>query len=110
MGICVQLFLTLRCVHESHDSHHHPLISCGQIPQKLPALFFLQFHVIRHSSGKVLVSVLPPLPVRDICFHAQKPVLGLIDRPRPVGIGIISMLIIMFWLMSANSDTISSEI
>ena len=80
MGICVQLFLTLRCVHESHDSHHHPLIPCSQIPQKLPALLFLQFHVIGYGSGKVLVGILPPLPVRDICFHAQKPVLRLIDR------------------------------
>ena len=75
--VCVQLFLIFCRVHQRHHRYHHPLVSCSQITQELPAFLFLHLHVIGHGSRKVLVGILSSLPVRYIRLHTQKTCLSL---------------------------------
>ena len=71
VGISVKLFFRICRMHKRDHRKHHPLVTGGKVVQKFLALFSLLLHVIRNDSGKVIVGVLPALPVRDICLHAQ---------------------------------------
>ena len=59
-------------MHHSQYSKHHTLISRGQIVHKLFTLFSLLFQIIRNHCGKVVIRILPSLPVRDICLHTKQ--------------------------------------
>ena len=78
-GLCiaVQLLLAVGQMHQSHHSEHHPLIPRGQVIQHFPRLFPLLLQVVGYHCGKVVVAVLPPLPVGDVGLHPQQSVLHL---------------------------------
>ena len=78
--IGVKLFFRVGGMHQRQDCKHHPLVTGGQIVQKLLALLPLLLHVIGDDCGKIVVGVLFPLPVGDVGFHAQQTVLHLPHR------------------------------
>ena len=67
-------------MHQRQYRKHHPLVTGGQIVQKLLAFLPLLLHVIGYDCGEIVVGVLLPLPVGDVGFHAQKTVLHLPHR------------------------------
>ena len=56
------------------------MVSGRQIVQELLGLFALELHVIRNNGTEIVVLILLALPVGDIGFNTQKPVLDLTDR------------------------------
>ena len=75
--ICVQLVLGVGGNDHGQDAEDHPLVTGGQVIQKLLAFLSLQFHVIGDNSGEIVVAVLAALPVGDVCLHTEKPVFHL---------------------------------
>ena len=75
--IHIQLFLGIRGNDHGQDPEDHPLVTGGQIIQKLLAFLSLQFHVIGDNSGEIVVAVLAALPVGDVCLHTEKSVFYL---------------------------------
>ena len=75
--IHIQLFLGIRGNDHGQDTEDHPLVTGGQIIQKLLAFLSLQFHIIGDNSGEIVVAVLAALPVGDVCLHTEKPVFYL---------------------------------
>ena len=75
--IHIQLFLGIRGNDHGQDAEDHPLVTGGQIIQKLLAFLPLQFHIIGDNSGEIVVAVLAALPVGDVCLHTEKPVFYL---------------------------------
>ena len=75
--IHIKLFLGIRGNDHGQDTEDHPLVTGGQIIQKLLAFLPLQFHVIRDNSGEIVVAVLAALPVGDVRLHTEKPVFHL---------------------------------
>ena len=67
-------------MHHGKDAKHHPLVSGGQVIQHLFGFLSLQFHIIRHNGRKVIVGILPSLPVGHIGLHAKQTVLDLTHR------------------------------
>jgi len=75
--IHIQLFLGIRGNDHGQDTEDHPLVTGGQVIQKLLAFLPLQFHIIGDNSGEIVVAVLAALPVGDVCLHTEKPVFHL---------------------------------
>ena len=64
-------------MYHRQDTEHHSLIPGGQVIQHLLGFFSLQLHIVRNHGRKVIVCILAPLPVGDICLYAQQSVLDL---------------------------------
>ena len=60
---------------QRNHCEHHTLISRGEVIQHLTGLLPLLLQVIGHHSRKVIVVVLPPLPVGHVRLHSQQAVL-----------------------------------
>ena len=75
--IHIQLLLGIRSNDHGQDTEDHPLVTGGQVIQKLLAFLPLQFHVIGDNSGEVVIAVLAALPVGYICLHTQKSIFYL---------------------------------
>ncbi len=80
LRVAVELLLRIRGVDERQHREHHPLVPRRQILEELPCLLPLLLHIVGDDGGKVVVHVLPPLPVRDVRLHAEEPLLDLPDR------------------------------
>ena len=78
--ITVQLFLTVCQMHQRHHGKHHPLVAGGEIVQHLAGLLALLLQIVGDNGRKVIVGVLPALPVGHIGFHTQQAVLHLPHR------------------------------
>ena len=59
-------------MHHSQYTEHHTLVTCSQIIHELFTFFSLLFQVIRNHCGKVIVGILPSLPVCDIRLHTKQ--------------------------------------
>ena len=59
-------------MYHRQDTEHHSLIPGGQVIQHLLGFFSLQLHIVRNHGRKVIVCILPSLPVRDICLHTKQ--------------------------------------
>ena len=75
--IHIQLFLGICGNDHGQDTEDHPLVTGGQIIQKLLAFLSLQFHIIGDNSGEIVVAVLAALPVGNVRLHTEKPVFYL---------------------------------
>ena len=64
-------------MHHGKDAEHHPLIPGGQVIQHFFRFFPLQLHIIGDYRRKIVVGILPALPIRHVCLHAEKLVLDL---------------------------------
>ena len=71
-GVAVQLLFAVRQMHERDHGKQHPLVAGREIVQHLTGFLALLLQVIRHNGRKVLVAVLPALPVGDVGFHAEQ--------------------------------------
>ena len=78
--ITVQLFLAVCQMHQRHHGKHHPLVAGGEIVQHLTGLLALLLQIVRYNGRKVIVGVLPALPVGHIGLHTQQAVLHLPHR------------------------------
>ena len=78
--VAVQFLLAVRQMHQRHHGKHHPLVAGGEIVQHLTGLLALLFQVIGHNCGKIVVAVLPALPVGHIGLHTQQAILHLPHR------------------------------
>ena len=76
-GVAVELLFVVGGNDHRNDRQHHPLISRGQVIQKLLALLALELHIIGHDSGEIVVGVLSALPVGDVGFNAEQTVFHL---------------------------------
>ena len=75
--IHIQLVLGVGGNDHGQDAEDHPLVTGGQIIQKLLAFLPLQFHVIGNDSGEIVIAVLAALPVGNVCLHTEKTVFRL---------------------------------
>ena len=75
--ITVQFFLAVCQMHQRHHGKHHPLVAGGEIVQHLTGLLALLLQIVGDNGRKVIVSVLPALPVGHIGLHTQQAVLHL---------------------------------
>ncbi|MNP77885.1 hypothetical protein D3C76_1754010 [compost metagenome] len=66
-------------MHHRQQTKHHTLVACSQIVQELLTLLALLLHIIGHDSRKVIVLILPALPVGNVGFHAQQTIFHLTD-------------------------------
>ena len=64
-------------MHHRKHGKHHPLVTGRQIIEELLAFLSLLLQVIGDNSGKVIILVLFPLPVRDIRFYPKQAVFHL---------------------------------
>ena len=76
-GVAVKLLLGVGGDGQGHYREHHPLVSGGEIVQKLLALFPLKLHIIGNYGAEIVVGILAALPVGDVGFHTQKAVFYL---------------------------------
>ena len=76
-SVAVELLFVVGGNDHRNNGKHHPLISCGQVVQKLLALFALELHIIGDDGGEIVVGVLPALPVGDVGFDAEQTVFHL---------------------------------
>ena len=79
-GVAVQFLFAVCQMHERDHGKQHPLVAGREVVQHLAGFLALLFQIIRHDSRKVLVAVLPPLPVGDVRLHAEQFVLHLSHR------------------------------
>ena len=79
-GVLIELFFCICRMHKGNNGKHHSLISCGQVIEKLFHFFFLLLHIVRNGSRKVVVGVLPALPVRYIRLNAKQSALRFTHR------------------------------
>ena len=78
--IAVQFFLAVCQMYQRHHGKHHPLVAGGEIVQHLTGLLALLLQIVRYNGRKVIVGVLPALPVGHIGLHTQQAVLHLPHR------------------------------
>ena len=78
--ITVQFFLAVCQMHQRHHGKHHPLVAGGEIVQHLAGLLALLLQIVGDNGRKVIVGVLPALPVGHIGLHTQQAVLHLPHR------------------------------
>ena len=78
--ITVQFFLAVCQMHQRHHGKHHPLVAGGEIVQHLTGLLALLLQIVGDNGRKVIVSVLPALPVGHIGLHTQQAILHLPHR------------------------------
>ena len=78
--VTVQFLLAVRQMHQRHHGKHHPLITGSKIVQHLTGLLALLLQIVRYNGRKVIVGVLPALPVGHIGLHTQQAVLHLPHR------------------------------
>lgn len=109
LGIAVKLLLGVGGDGQGNHRKHHALVAGGEVVQELLALLALQFHVIGHYCGKVVVSVLATLPVGDVGFHPSRR-FSTSRTASSVGTGTTSMENIRLRLKSVSSVTILSLI
>ena len=76
-GVAVQFFLAVCQMHERNHGEQHSLVAGREVVQHLAGFLALLLQIIRHNGRKVLVAVLPALPVGDVRFHAEELVLHL---------------------------------
>ena len=76
-GIAVELLFVVGGNDHRNNGKHHPLISRGQVVQKLLAFLALELHIIRHDGREIVVGVLPALPVGDVGFDTEQTVFHL---------------------------------
>ena len=79
-GVAVKLFLIVCGNYHRNHRKHHALIPRCQVVQKFLCFFSLQFHIIRHDRRKIIVGVLPALPVGDVRVNAEQTVFHLPHR------------------------------
>ena len=79
-GVAVQLLFAVRQMHERDHGEQHPLVAGREVVQHLTGFLALLLQVIRHNGRKVLVAVLPPLPVGDVRLHTEQFILHLAHR------------------------------
>ena len=70
LGVGIQFFQAVRQMHHCHCAEHHPLVPGGQIVQHLPCFLPLLLQIVGNHCGIIVVAVLPPLPVCDVCLHS----------------------------------------
>ena len=75
--IRIQLLLGVGGNDHGQNAEDHPLVTGGQVIQKLLAFLSLQFHVIGNDSGEIVVAVLAALPVGDVRLYTQQTVFHL---------------------------------
>ena len=63
LGVALELLLCFRSKNHSENAQHHALVAGGEIVQKLLGLPALKLHIVGDHGGKVIVGVLPALPV-----------------------------------------------
>ena len=73
----IQLLFGVGSNDHGQDAEDHPLVTGGQVIQKLLALLPLQLHVIGNHSREIVVAVLTALPVGDVRLHTQQTVFHL---------------------------------
>ena len=66
--------LVVRRNYGGEHAEHHALVAVRQVVEEILTLAALHFHVKGDNSRKVVVLVLPPLPVGNVCLHAQQSV------------------------------------
>ena len=71
-GVIIELFLRVGGMNHRQDSKHHSLVTGGQVIKELLHFLALLFNVVRKLRRKVVVGVLPALPVGCVGFHAQQ--------------------------------------
>ena len=74
--VIVKLLLGVRRVNHRQNSKHHSLVTGRQIIEELLHLLALLFNVVGKLCRKVVVGVLPTLPVGRIGFHAEQTAFG----------------------------------
>ena len=79
-SVLIELFFGICCMHKGNNGKHHSLISCSQVIEKLFHFFFLLLHIVRNGSRKVVVGVLPALPVCDVRLNAKQSALRFTHR------------------------------
>ena len=75
-GVVIELLLSVRRVNHRQNSKHHSLVTGRQIIEELLHLLALLFNVVGKLCRKVVVGVLPTLPVGRIGFHAEQTAFG----------------------------------
>ena len=71
IGVRVQFRLGIRKMDDGQHRQHHPLVAGGQVGHILLSLPALLLHIVGYNGRKVIVGVLPTLPVGDVGFHPQ---------------------------------------
>ena len=79
-GVAVQFLFAVCQMHERDHGEQHPLVAGREVVQHLTGFLALLLQVIRHNGRKVLVAVLPPLPVGDVRLHAEELIFYLAHR------------------------------
>ena len=59
-------------MNHSQYREHHSLVTGRQVVEELLHFLFLLLHIVGDGSGKVVVGVLPALPVRDVGLNAEQ--------------------------------------
>ena len=71
IGVRVQFGFGIRKMDDGQHRQHHPLVTGGQVGHILLSLPALLLHIVGYNGRKVIVGVLPALPVGDVGFHPQ---------------------------------------
>ena len=67
----VQFFLGIGGDDHADAGLHHTLVPTHQVMEELLGFLVLHFQIIGHGCRKIIVGVLPPLPVGHIGFNGQ---------------------------------------
>ena len=65
IGVRVQFGFGIRKMDDGQHRQHHPLVAGGQVGHILLSLPALLLHIVGYNGRKVIVGVLPALPVGD---------------------------------------------
>ena len=72
LSVVVELFLGVRRVNHRQNGKHHSLVTGRQVVEKLLHLLALLFNVVGELGRKVVVGILPALPVGRIGFYTEQ--------------------------------------
>lgn len=75
-GVIVKLLLGVRRVNHRQNGKHHSLVTGRQVVKELFHFLALLFNVVGKLGRKVVVGILPTLPVGRIGFNAKQTAFG----------------------------------
>ena len=75
-GVVIELLLSVRRVNHRQNSKHHSLVTGRQVVKELFHFLALLFNVVGKLGRKVVVGILPTLPVGRIGFNAEQTAFG----------------------------------
>ena len=76
LSVVVELFLGVRRVNHRQNGKHHSLVTGRQVVKELFHFLALLFNVVGKLGRKVVVGILPTLPVSRIGFNAKQTAFG----------------------------------